>query len=53
MPMLTDLPLTANHRRPLRQRWRFVGWPFQELIELQLLAAGLLERVRDAAADLC
>ena len=47
--MLLDLPLTANHRRRLRQIWRSAGWPFQDLIEVELLAAGLLERVRDGA----
>lgn len=52
MPMLIDLPLTANHRRRLPQMWRPEGWPFQELIEVELLAAGLMERVRDAAAEL-
>ena len=49
MRMLPDLPLTANHRRRLRQMWRSAGWPFQDLIEVELLAAGLLERVRDGA----
>ena len=49
MPILMDLPLTANHRRRLRQMWRSAGWPFQDLIEVELLAAGLLERVRDGA----
>ena len=29
--------------------WRSAGWPFQDLIEVELLAAGLLERVRDGA----
>ena len=47
MRMLLDLPLTANHRRRLRQMWRSAGWPFQDLIEVELLAAGLLERIRD------
>ena len=27
--------------------WRSAGWPFQDLIEVELLAAGLLERHRD------
>ena len=47
--MTVDLPLTASHRRRLRQMWRSAGWPFQDLIEVELLAAGLLERVRDGA----
>ena len=45
--MTLELPLTASHRRRLRQMWRSAGWPFQDLIEVELLAAGLLERVRD------
>ena len=46
--MLTSLPLTAPHRRRLREVWRSAGWPCQDMIEVELLAAGLLERVRDA-----
>ena len=41
------LPLTTSHRRRLRLMWRSAGWPFQDLIEVELLAAGLLERRRD------
>ena len=41
--------LTAAHRRRLREVWRSAGWPFQDLIEVELLAAGLLSRERDAA----
>jgi hypothetical protein len=46
--MLTSLPLTAAHRRRLREVWRSAGWPSQDMIEVELLAAGVLERVRDA-----
>ncbi len=42
-------PLTAIHRRRLREVWRSAGWPCQDLIEVELLAAGLLERLRDDA----
>lgn len=35
------------HRRRLREVWRSAGWPFQDLIEVELLAAGLLSRERD------
>jgi hypothetical protein len=45
--MTTALPLTASHRRRLRQVWRSAGWPFHDMVEAELLAAGLLERVRD------
>ncbi len=37
------------HRRRLREIWRSAGWPCQDLVEVELLAAGLLERVRDDA----
>jgi hypothetical protein len=42
-------PLTAIHRRRLREVWRSAGWPCQDMIEVELLAAGLLERMRDDA----
>ncbi len=45
--MPPSLPLTAAHRRRLREVWRSAGWPCQDMIEVELLAAGLLERVRD------
>ena len=35
-------PLT--HRRRLRQIWRSAGWPCRDGIEVELLAAGLLEQ---------
>lgn len=38
--------LTLVHRRRLREVWRSAGWPCHDLIELDLLAGGLLERVR-------
>jgi len=40
--------LGAAHRRRLREIWRSAGWPCQDLIEVELLAAGLLQRQRDA-----
>lgn len=43
------LPLTAVHRRRLRDVYRSAGWPCQDPVEIELLAAGLLERVRSAA----
>ena len=42
-PSLTDL-----HRRRLRAIWRSAGWPSQDLVEVELLAAGCVERLRDA-----
>ncbi|MFM8768644.1 MAG: hypothetical protein ACKOD9_13075 [Rubrivivax sp.] len=41
--------LPTTHRRRLREVWRSAGWPYQDLIEVELLAAGLLERRQDAA----
>lgn len=41
--------LTALHRRRLREIWRSAGWPCHDLIEVDLLAAGLLERVRQTS----
>ncbi|MFO1339596.1 MAG: hypothetical protein U1F53_15455 [Burkholderiaceae bacterium] len=40
--------LGAVHRRRLREVWRSAGWPCQDLVEVELLAAGWLQRVRDA-----
>lgn len=40
--------LGRSHMRRLREVWRSAGWPFQDLLEAELLAAGLLERLRDA-----
>lgn len=37
------------HRRRLREVWRSAGWPFQDLVEVELLAAGLIARVQDCA----
>lgn len=37
------------HRRRLREIWRSAGWPCQDLLEVELLAAGLLERRLDEA----
>ncbi len=38
--------LSALHQRRLRDIWRSAGWPCQDMVEVELLAAGLLERVR-------
>ncbi len=40
--------LGTLHRRRLREVWRSAGWPCQDMIEVELLAAGCLERVRDS-----
>jgi hypothetical protein len=36
------------HQRRLRELWRSAGWPCHDMVEVELLAAGLLERQRDA-----
>ena len=38
-------PIGAHHRRRLRAIWRSAGWPCQDALEIELLAAGLVERV--------
>jgi DNA-binding MarR family transcriptional regulator len=40
--------LTALHRRRLRELWRSAGWPCHDMLEVELLVAGLVERLRDA-----
>lgn len=36
--------IATAHRRRLREVYRSAGWPCQDLLEIELLAAGLLER---------
>ncbi|MES2957203.1 MAG: hypothetical protein V4792_03395 [Pseudomonadota bacterium] len=43
------MAIGAHHRRRLREIWRSAGWPCQDAVEIELLAAGLLERRSDAA----
>lgn len=45
-PEVANGPLTVAHRRRLREIWRSAGWPCQDLLEVELLAAGFIERVR-------
>jgi hypothetical protein len=40
--------LPPAHRRRLREVWRGAGWPCRDAIEIELVAAGLLERLFDA-----
>ena len=46
---LPELPLTRRHDRRLREIYRSAGWPSQDLLEIELLAAGLLERITAAS----
>jgi hypothetical protein len=45
---MTTLLITTVHRRRLRDVYRSAGWPCQDPLEIELLAAGLIERVRSA-----
>ena len=38
-------PPTRIHLQRLRQLWRSAGWPCQDLVEVELLAAGWVERL--------
>jgi hypothetical protein len=40
--------LTRQHHRRLRDIYRSAGWPCQDMLEVELLAAGQVERVRSA-----
>ncbi|MEO7156156.1 MAG: hypothetical protein ABI039_01260, partial [Vicinamibacterales bacterium] len=42
----TIVTLGVVHRRRLRDVYRSAGWPCQDGIEIELLAAGLLQRER-------
>jgi hypothetical protein len=46
---MQDPALPSAHRRRLRELWRSAGWPCHDPIELDLLAAGLLQRHWDPA----
>ncbi|MCZ8258429.1 MAG: hypothetical protein O9327_22500 [Polaromonas sp.] len=42
-------PLGRHHARRLREIYRSAGWPAQDLLEIELLASGLLQRVAGPA----
>jgi len=49
LPARPALPVRpAPHRKRLHALWRSAGWPCRDALELDLLAAGLLERQWDA-----
>ncbi|MBI2771852.1 MAG: hypothetical protein HYX47_19675 [Burkholderiales bacterium] len=48
-PQQPPSALGKAHARRLRDIYRSAGWPSQDLLEIELLAAGLLERVRAPA----
>ncbi|MDP3821565.1 MAG: hypothetical protein Q8R33_08830 [Burkholderiales bacterium] len=43
---MATTPIMALHRRRLRDVYRSAGWPCHDALEIELLVAGLLERVR-------
>ena len=46
IPSPTPLALGKAHARRLREIYRSAGWPCQDPLEIELLAAGLLDRVQ-------
>jgi hypothetical protein len=44
-PGAPSSPLGKAHARRLREIYRSAGWPSQDLLEIELLAAGMLQRV--------
>lgn len=43
------IPLGRTHARRLREIYRSAGWPCQDMVEIELLAGGMLERVAGPA----
>ena len=41
---MPDISITVVHCRRLREVYRSAGWPYRDGVEIELLAAGLLER---------
>jgi hypothetical protein len=48
-PDPTPAALGKAHARRLREIYRSAGWPCQDPLEIELLAAGMLDRVRSGA----
>lgn len=44
---VNGVPLKKVHARRLREMYRSAGWPCLDVVEIELLAAGLLERLTD------
>ena len=45
---MQGLKLSRFHTKRLRDMYRSAGWPFLDTVEIELIAAGLLERVTEA-----
>jgi hypothetical protein len=43
------IPLKRIHVQRLREVYRSAGWPYQDIVEIDLLAAGLLERITSSS----
>lgn len=39
--------ITRFHAKRLREMYRSAGWPFQDMVEIELIAGGLLERASE------
>jgi len=52
---MTDTQIILNriHARRLREVYRSAGWPSQDVVEIELLAAGLLERLTTPSGHDC
>lgn len=48
-PGHSEIPLGRYHLRRLRALYRSAGWPCQDMLEIELLAAGVAERVSNPA----
>jgi hypothetical protein len=48
-PPAAAAPLGRHHARRLREIYRSAGWPSQDLLEIELLANGMLQRVAGPA----
>lgn len=44
-----EAPLGRPHARRLRDIYRSAGWPCQDMLEVELLAAGMIQRVASSA----
>jgi hypothetical protein len=49
--MSSAIALSPQHARRLREVYRSAGWPWQDSVEIELLALGLLERRCDGGRD--
>ena len=41
--------ITRFHTKRLREVYRSAGWPFQDMVEIELIAAGLLGELQSQA----